>query len=183
MRFKFIVPAEGAGGAAQAQRGRASRNLNRVGPNAAHRRSVPVRLVHFAFWGKLVQHVGEGFGVHQAVFDGDLEQQAGLRMAARRRLRPLLDCRVECFAQAIVVRFNLGASWPVAGLIVGQASTYRVDAEGKQPVERGMKARQTKHALREEIPVEGFQVAQIKNNPVALGNRAVVNGFGPDNAE
>ncbi len=104
-------------------------------------------------------------------------------MAARRRVRPLLDCRVECFAQAIVVRFNLGTSWPVAGLIVGQASAYRVDAEGKQPVERGMKPCQTKRALCEEIPVEGFQVAQIKNNPVALGNWPVVNGFGPHNAE
>jgi hypothetical protein len=63
---------------------------------------------------------------------------------------------------------------PVGGLIAGEASTHGVDAEGKEAVEVGMKGLQSKHALVEQIPIEGLQMPDVENDAVTLGDRPLV---------
>jgi hypothetical protein len=37
--------------------------------------------------------------------------------------------------------------------------------------------------LADEVPVEGFEMTEVKNDPVALGNRSFIKGLGSHEAE
>ena len=88
----------------------------------------------------------------------------------------------NCFAEAFVVVPNLVDRRPILGLIRWQASLYRVDAEGEELVKVRVEGRKAQ-GFPEKIPIKGFQVAQIKNNPVAFRDGAVVQCCGADNLE
>src|SRR5438876_195548 len=72
---------------------------------------------------------------------------------------------------------------PVSGLIVGEPAAHRVNPEGQELVERRLKRTQPERALGQQIPVEGFHMPEVENNPVPLGNRSVVYRLRPNNAE
>src|SRR5579863_5325622 len=46
-----------------------------------------------------------------------------------------------------------------------------------------MESLQTQNALSQKIPIECFQMAEIKNDPVSFWNRPLVERVGPDNIE
>ena len=140
-------------------------------------------LAEFAVHGQLVQHVAERFGVHQAMFDGDFEQAA---MFEARETRVLCagsaNRGVQLFAEAFVVIPNPVDRRPILGLIRWQAALHRVDAKGEELVKVGVEGRKAQR-FPEKIPVKRFQVAQIKNYPVAFRDGAVVQCCGADNLE
>src|SRR5882672_4447866 len=65
-------------------------------------------------------------------------------------------------------------------LIIRQTSLHGIDAEGEESIEIGVE-RTKSERIKEKVPVECLQMAQIKNNTVALGNGTVVECLGPDN--
>jgi hypothetical protein len=63
---------------------------------------------------------------------------------------------------------------PIGGNIGGQSSADRIDAEGKEPVQLGLHTLQTEDTIPEQIPIERFEVSDIKDNAVALRDRPLV---------
>jgi hypothetical protein len=60
-------------------------------------------------------------------------------------------------------------------LIRRQAATYWIDPESEKLIECRMKRLQPECTLRQQVPIEGFHMANVKNNPMPLGDRPVVN--------
>src|SRR3989454_3866613 len=83
-----------------------------------------------------MQHIGQGFGVHQAVFDGHLEEEAILQERLGRVVeRSELQTCVERLPQPVLVRLDLRPPWPVRWLVSGHFAAYRINPKGKQPIE------------------------------------------------
>src|SRR2546422_4820851 len=93
------------------------------------------------------------------------------------------DGGVKLVAHPVVVALDLLSLRPVSGPIVGEPAAHRVNPEGQELVERRLKRTQPERALGQQIPVEGFHMPEVENNPVPLGNRSVVYRFRPNNAE
>src|SRR4029077_11699637 len=68
---------------------------------------------------------------------------------------------------------------PILRLIRRQASFYRVNAKGEELVKVRVKGRKAQ-GFTKKIPVKGFQVPEIKNNPVAFRDGAVVQCCGAE---
>jgi len=85
-------------------------------------------------------------------------------------------------AEAYVVIPNPVGRRPIFRLIRGQASFYRVDAEGEELVKVRIKGRKTQR-FPKKIPIKGLQMAKIKYYPVAFRDRAVVQCCGADDLE
>src|SRR6202041_1688003 len=62
----------------------------------------------------------------------------------------------------------------IGGNIGGQPAADRIDAEGKEPVQLGLHTLQTEDTIPEQIPIERFEVSDIKDNAVALWDRPLV---------
>jgi hypothetical protein len=67
-------------------------------------------------------------------------------------------------------------------LIGRQATFHGVYPKGEKLVKIGVKGRKAQ-GLPEQIPIKGFEMAQVKNYPVAFRDRAVVKCCGTDNLE
>src|SRR6266403_1954072 len=139
------------------------------------------RAAEFALDRQLVQHVAQRFGVHQAMFDGDIEQAAmfeALQAGVFRSGRP--QRVVQRAAQSGRVAPYFFWRWPIFREVIRQTSLHGIDAEGEESIEIGIE-RSKSEWLKEKVPIECLQMTQIENNTVALGNGTVVEGFGPDN--
>src|SRR5215470_20016506 len=85
------------------------------------------------------------------------------------------EALVEALADAAAVVFDARDGRPIAGDVGRQATVNGIDAERKKLVEsrfRGFEAER----FAKEIPVEGFQVPEIKDQAVPLRDRAEVEG-------
>ena len=91
-----------------------------------------------------------------------------------------LERAVERFAQSRSVAPYLLDRWPILRLVTWQAAVHRIDTEGEELVEIGVKRRKPERS-KEKIPIESFEMANVENNPVAFGDRAVVECCGPHN--
>ena len=117
----------------------------------------------------------KGFGVHQAMFDGHLQQSAlfdrrklEIRLAATSRI-PASSCSRRRMLYSRT-RSAFGQSF---GSSVGNPPSTGSMPNAKSLVKAGVEGRKAKR-FAQKIPVECFQVSQIKNNPVAFRHRAVV---------
>ncbi len=84
------------------------------------------------------------------------------------------EAPVEPFANLVIVPTNLFESRPVRRLVVRQAPADGVDSKRQQFVELRMERLQVEGVSRQKIPIEGFQVADVENDPVPLRDRALV---------
>jgi hypothetical protein len=73
--------------------------------------------------------------------------------------------------------------WPIGWLIIRQASAHRIYTERKQAIQFRLKRRKIENPLAQQIPVEGFQMSNVKNDAVPLRNGPVVKGLRPDDVE
>ena len=125
---------------------------------------------------QVMQDVGEGLGVHQAMLDGHVHQflwhmigrlrQAGIQHAAHTR---------------IVIAYFLGGG-PVRGPVRWQIAGVGVYAEREYSVEAGMKRSQIQIAA-EQVPIERLQMAEIEDYAMPLGNRTLIQCGGIDQFE
>ena len=172
---KFVVPAKFLfARIANPQGGAARRNFYQAGFRA---RGFPrhfFRATNLFICRQPVQHVGERFGVHQAMLNGHVEHLHQMGMALFGARKGMFDGAIEFFTDARVVARYFLARRPVFGLVFRQAATDRIDAEGKESIEGRMEGPQPEGALREQVPVEGFDMAQVKNNAMPLWNGPVV---------
>ena len=129
MRLEFVVPAEAFAGSEPEAGGPGGDAciVRSVGTGASSSASADRRMLTVV--GELVQDVRERLGVHQAMFDGDVEQLLGNREG------------VDGFADLAAVALDLIEAGPIGGLVFGQLAGRRVDAEREELVERGMKRR------------------------------------------
>ncbi len=107
---------------------------------------------HFLLVIQLVQDVRESLGVHQAVFDGDVQQ------LLRHFGQPLVDH----LARTLVGSVHLGETGPVGGLVLRQLAGRRIDAEGEQAIKFLVERAAGPAVARDQIPIEGVDVAQGK---------------------
>jgi len=104
-------------------------------------------------------------------------------MAFLGTLQGTFDGSVEFFADAFLVALDFRASRPILGCVCGQTAADGVDTEGKKLIEGGMKGPQTEGAPRKQVPVKGFEVADIKYDAMPLGDRPVVQCFFANDSE
>src|SRR6185437_4820229 len=121
--------------------------------------------------------IRERLGVHEPVLDRDIQQRVERRAGGFRGelARRGAQCGVNRFPQLRVVRLNFRDARPVRRLIARQLSVYWIDSECEQFVECWMCARDSKRVAPQQIPIERFQMSKVKNQPVPLGNRPIVN--------
>src|SRR5712664_208252 len=81
---------------------------------------------------------------------------------------------VQLAAQLLVVMVNVFSLRPVRWLVRRQATPHRIDPKGKKLIKGRMKRMQTERPLSQQIPIKGFHVPNVKNNPMPLRNRPVV---------
>src|SRR5215472_1430203 len=104
-------------------------------------------------------------------------------MAFLGTLESTFDGGVEFFADAFLVALDFRAGRPILGCVCGQAAADGVDTEGKKLIEGGMKGPQTEGAPRKQVPVKGFDVADVKYDAMPLGDGPVVQCFFANDAE
>ena len=131
-----------------------------------------------------MQQVGESFCVHQPVLDGHMEEGAAGHLW-RRLARFLLveESGVNAAATLKIVGANLRFTGPVGGHVGGEIAVGGIDAEGEEFVERGMMGSEAESAGAEQVPVEGFEMAEIENQTVTFGYGAIVESLGENVGE
>src|ERR1700731_5205921 len=99
-----------------------------------------------------MKHVSQGFGVHQAVLDGHVEQGAQRKSIGpwwNRIRQRLLKFFIQNHANFLDVIMYLGKGRPIRRLIGRKATAHRIDAKSKQAVELRMKTLKPEHSLGE----------------------------------
>jgi len=125
---------------------------------------------------QVMQHVGERFNVHQPMFNRYVEQ-SGQRKAVR-------GCAgIESYPLKLMVEGTADIAYIIADRVLGgpvrrqigwKLAANRIDAEGKETIIFGVDAPQSKGALAEQIPIKGFEMSDIKDDAVPLGNRPFI---------
>ena len=64
--------------------------------------------------------------------------------------------------------------WPVLWSVRWQPAIHRIDTEGKQLIECRSYRCEVKESSAQQVPIESFEMAHVKNNPVPLRYRPVV---------
>ena len=117
------------------------------------------------------------------MFDGHFEQATLFELREIRvRCGGRSNRGVQMLAEVFVVIANPIDRRPILGQVRRQASLYRIDAKCKELVKVRVERRKSQR-FPEKIPVERFQVAPIKNNPVAFRDGAVVQCCWADDLE
>jgi hypothetical protein len=113
--------------------------------------------------------------MHQPVLDGHFEHGCQLRMSIGGAAQSMTNNLVQLALQSVIVAIDFVTIGPIRWLIGWQASANRVNAKRKKLIERRMKRLQPKSPLPQQVPIESFHVPDVKNNPMALGDRPIVN--------
>ncbi len=120
---------------------------------------------------KLMQQIRERLGVHQPMLDGHIQERAiGDGRAARAAGESFGNVLIEALANARVVRTNAFFRRPIAGDIVRKFSADGIDAERKKFIERGIFGLELERAAAEKIPIENFEMSEIKNQAMSFRN-------------
>lgn len=176
MRAILVVPAEFiAAGTIEAERGVARLDFNQLGANGGRLPNRLPRAGNFAVNGEAMNHIGEGLGVHETVLDGDFEHGGQLGMTLGWMSERFVDGGIQLAANAGYIAVDFIAPRPIGGSVLGETAVNGIDAEGEESIEGALKRREAKRAVAEQVPVESFNVAEIKNDAMAFGNGAIVN--------
>src|SRR5215813_11421015 len=109
--------------------------------------------------------------MHETVFDGGPEDLI---------VRCTIQALVHCVSDSSVVRMDFRFSRPIRRLVIGQASVHGVDSKSEEPVELRMEGFHPEPAHTDEIPVERFNMPEVKHNAMALSDGPFVKGIRPD---
>src|SRR5205085_4964392 len=90
---------------------------------------------------------------------------------------------VQLGTQPPIIGLDFLALGPIGRFIGRQTAANRINSKGKQFVKSRMKGLQPKRALRQQIPIERFYVAEIENDAMALGNRTIIQRFVANDVE
>src|ERR1700719_4085635 len=108
--------------------------------------------------------------MHQAMLDGDVEQAV---LFETRKAGVFLAGAVQSVVQRLAHLRRVTPHYfqrrPIPWLVIRQTSLDGVDTECEESIEIGVEGGKSEW-LQEKVPVEGLEMAQIKNNTVALGN-------------
>src|SRR5437899_12213881 len=122
--------------------------------------------------------------MHQAVFDGHLEEEAVLQERLGRVVeRSELQACVERLPQPVLVRLDLRPPWPVRWLVSGHFAADWINPKGKQPIELLVKRVQPKHIATQQVPIERFQMSEVEDDAAPFGNRSVIERLGAHDRE
>ena len=96
---------------------------------------------------------------------------------ARRGRRIVAEDAVKFLADAKVIGVDLRKARPVGGLVRRQPAAHRIDAEGKEAIEFLVSRSEAQRLARNQIPVEGLEVANVEDNSVPFRNGPVIQRF------
>src|SRR5579859_7449776 len=130
MSFVFVVPTEGFGRALKAEDGGAGGNGDDRGSCRRRLFKWRTRIGKLLINRQLVQHVGQGLSVHQAMLNGDVQELGG--GSTRERIG---EASVERIADPATVMLHAVERRPIGRLIVGKAAADGIDSEGEEAVE------------------------------------------------
>src|SRR5579862_4010269 len=102
---------------------------------------------------EIVDQIGERFGVHQPVFDRDVNQLLG------RLTKRIIDNSPDL----AVVRSNFFDGRPIGRLILGSFPDRRINPEFEQLVESRMEGWNVDGLSADQIPIKGLEVAQVED--------------------
>ena len=68
-------------------------------------------------------------------------------------------------------------------LVGGKLAGRRIDAEGEQAVEFRLEGAQVECIPADQVPIEGFQMAEIKDDAMAFRDGALIERVGTDEPE
>jgi hypothetical protein len=104
-------------------------------------------------------------------------------MAIRWTTQSARNGMIQLALQSLGISIYFFAFRPVRRLVGRQASANGIDSKSKKLIKCGVKGLQAKRSLRQQIPVESFNVPNIKNDAMALGNRPIIQRVFPYDTE
>src|SRR5271169_6073948 len=134
-------------------------------------------LPYFHVERQLMEHVGQGFSMHQPMLNRDGKQSAQRKCVARLRVRVekcFFKIRVESSADAAHVIADDVQRGPVRWQIGWKSAADWIDAEGEQPIKLRMGTLQPEDVSVQQIPIECLKVSYIEDDPVTLWNRSLI---------
>src|SRR5580704_2252557 len=126
-----------------------------------------------------MQHVRKRLDVHQTMFNGNIQQSAERKtlITGRQKIRFLCELVIECRTNAGTVFMDDIRRRPVTGNVIGQTAADWIDAKSEEAIEVGIKTFEPESAAVKQVPVEGFQMPQIKNDAMTLRDGPVIKGI------
>src|SRR5207245_10516540 len=113
---------------------------------------------------KVIDTIGQIFSMNETMFDDDMDEV----------FRRVVQHYIQCLSNTPIVALDFADSRPVPGDVARQLPFRRVDAEREEPVELRMKREEGQRALADLVPIKGLEVAEVEDQPMALGNWALV---------
>ena len=105
---------------------------------------------------------------------GHFQHFRQLRMPVQWASQRARNSLIQLVLQSFGIEIHFVALRPIRRLVCRQAAADRIDAKRKKLIEERMKRLQAKGALPEQIPIESFDVSDIKNDAMPLGDRPVI---------
>src|SRR6266849_2929839 len=123
-----------------------------------------------------MKHVSQRLCVHETMLDRDVQEGFERRPSRRLILRELNSCkrRIELPADSIFVLNDSRDRRPFFRRVRGQAAADRVDPKGEKFVEPRRERIQSRGVFAEEVPIECFQMAQVKNDTMPFRNWTLI---------
>src|SRR5215471_17544088 len=106
-----------------------------------------------------------------------------MRMPLFRPRQGVFNGAIQFFADVAHVAIDFGPRWPIRRRVRWQSAADGVNSECEQLIESRMKGAQSERALGQQIPVKRLDMADVKYDAVALGNRPVVYCVFPNQLE
>ena len=180
---ELVVPPEGPARPREAQCGEAGGDVRGPGCVQFSRRERGGRLDSrdLGVVRELVQKVGERLGVHQAMLDRHVEDRLLIPFGAGGS--GPIEALVHDPAHALVVVPYGARLRPIRRWLVRKPPPDRVDSEGEQAVECLVEGLDSEGLSGDEVPVERLDMPEVKHEPVALWDGALVERLGFHNRE
>src|SRR5215510_13303988 len=89
----------------------------------------------------------------------------------------MLNGAIQFFADSAYIAIDFGPRWPIRRRVCWQSAADGVNSECEQLIESRMKGAQSERARCQKVPVKRLDMADVKYDAVALGNRPVVYGL------
>lgn len=80
---------------------------------------------------------------------------------------------IKSLAYAPTVIFHPSDAWPISRLVGREAAIHGINSEGEELVERGV-MRLEACCPAEKVPIERFEMAEVKDQALTFGDRAAV---------